>query len=81
MARELHVLGGPGASCEVVAAARGLAAAVVDRAVRDLAGNDRAAALRWLRSGDALPWLDVIDADQAALLEAIEARMMVNVGI
>jgi len=40
MARELHVLEAPGAPYEVVAAARGLAAAVVDRAVRDLAGND-----------------------------------------
>jgi len=71
MARELHVLEAPGAPYEVVAAARGLAAAVVDRAVRDLAGNDGAAALRWLRSPHAEPWLDAIDVDRDALLEAI----------
>ena len=74
MARELCVLEAPGAPYEAVAAARGLAAAVVDRAVRDLAGTDRAAALRWLRSGNALPWLDVIDVDQGQLLEALAAN-------
>ena len=71
MARELHVLEAPGAPYEVVAAARGLAAAVVDRAVRDLAGTDRAAALRWLRGPHARPWLEGLDVDQEQLLEAL----------
>ena len=74
MARELHVLGGPGASCEAVAAARGLAVAVVDRAVRDLASNDGAAALRWLSGPHALPWFEGLDLDRDALLAALEAR-------
>ena len=81
MARELHVLEAPEAPYEVVAAARGLAAAVVDRAVRDLTGSDHDAARRWLSGPNALPWLDVIDVDQAALLEALQARMLTNVGI
>jgi len=74
MARELHVLEAPGAPYEVVAAARGLAAAVVDRAVRDLAGTDRAAALRWLRGPHARPWLEGLDVDQEQLLEALTAH-------
>ena len=71
MARELYTLEAPSVSCEVVAAARGLAAAVVTRAVRDLAGNDGAAALRWLRGPHARPWLEGLDLDQEQLLEAL----------
>jgi len=74
MATQLHVLAGPGVSIEAAIAARSLAAAVVSRAVRDLAGSDGDAALRWLRGPNALQWLDAIDADQAALLEAIAGR-------
>jgi len=71
MARELHVLEAPGASCEAVAAARDLAAAVVGRAVRDLAGSDHDAARRWLCGPHARPWLEGLDLDQEQLLEAL----------
>ena len=57
---------------ETASPERALAVAVVDRAIADLdTVRYRAGALAWLRSEDALRWLDPLDVDQEQLLAAI----------